>query len=90
LDIFRHLSQKSLDIRQYACGISIQSDEKSHGASSAQSLCGIALMDIIDVYKISYFRQHTTISDIFRQILLLHDTEKNVIICRLNKKKGGK
>ena len=47
-------------------------------------------MDIIDVYKISYFRQHTTISDIFRQILLLHDTEKNVIICRLNKKKGGK
>jgi hypothetical protein len=43
LDIFRHLAQKSLDIRQYACGISIQSDEKSHGASSAQSLCGIAL-----------------------------------------------
>jgi len=42
LDIFRNLAQKSLDIRQYACGISIQSDEKSHGASSAQSLCGIA------------------------------------------------
>ena len=51
---------------------------------------GQLLMDIIDVYKISYFRQHTTISDIFRQILLLHDSEKNVIICRLNKKKGGK
>ena len=36
------LGFKSLGIRQYACGISIQSDEKSHGASSAQSLCGIA------------------------------------------------
>jgi hypothetical protein len=41
--IFRHLAQKSLDIRQYACGISIQSDEKSVGASSAQVLCGVAL-----------------------------------------------
>jgi len=43
LHIFRHLAQKSLDIRQYACGISIQSDEKSVGASSAQVLCGVAL-----------------------------------------------
>ena len=43
MDIFRHLAQKSLDIRQYACGISIQSDEKSVGASPAQALCGIAL-----------------------------------------------
>jgi hypothetical protein len=45
LHIFRHLAQKYLDIRQYACGISIQSDEKSDSASSAQALCGIALTD---------------------------------------------
>ena len=43
MHIFRHLAQKFLDIRQYACGISIQSDEKSVGASPAQALCGIAL-----------------------------------------------
>ena len=43
MHIFRHLAQKSLDIRQYACEISIQSDEKSVGASPAQALCGIAL-----------------------------------------------
>jgi len=42
LHIFRHLAQKSLDIRQYACGISIQSDGKSDSASSAQVLCGVA------------------------------------------------
>ena len=46
LHIFRHLAQKFLDIRQYACGISIQSDEKSVGASPAQALCGIALSEI--------------------------------------------
>jgi len=43
LHIFRHLAHKSLDIRQYACKISIQSDEKSVGASLAQSLCGVAV-----------------------------------------------
>ena len=43
LHIFRHLAQKSLDIRQYAFGISVQSDEKSDSASAALSLCGIAL-----------------------------------------------
>ncbi len=32
-----------LDIRQYAFGISVQSDEKSDSASAALSLCGIAL-----------------------------------------------
>ena len=40
--IFRHTAQKSLDIRQYACGISVQSVEKSDYASYAQALCGIA------------------------------------------------
>jgi hypothetical protein len=43
LNIFRHLTQKFLDIRQYACEISIQSDEKSYYVSVQQSLCGIAL-----------------------------------------------
>jgi hypothetical protein len=43
LNIFRHFAQKSLDIRQYACEISIQSDEKSYCASAQQSLCGVAL-----------------------------------------------
>ena len=41
LHIFRHLAQKLLDIRQYARGIFIQSDEKSVCVSFAQSLCGI-------------------------------------------------
>ena len=49
LHIFRHLAQKFLDIRQYACGISIQSDEKSVGASPAQALCGIALNNPDDI-----------------------------------------
>jgi hypothetical protein len=43
LNIFRHLAQKFLDIRQYACEISIQSDEKSCCVSAQQSLCGVAL-----------------------------------------------
>ena len=42
--IFRHSAQKFLDIRQYACGISVQSDEKSGFASFAQALCGVALV----------------------------------------------
>ena len=41
--IFRHIAQKSLAIRQYACGISMQSAEKSSYASYAQALCGIAI-----------------------------------------------
>ena len=44
LHIFRHLAQKSLDIRQYAFGISVQSDKKSDSASAALSLCGIAFI----------------------------------------------
>ncbi len=43
LHIFRHIAQKFLDRRQPACKISIQSDEKSDGASCAQALCGVAL-----------------------------------------------
>ena len=39
----RHLAQKLLDIRQYACVVFIQSDEKIDCASPAQSLCGITL-----------------------------------------------
>ncbi len=44
LHIFRHLAQKFLEMRQHSCVISIQSDEKSDGASAAQSLCGVALI----------------------------------------------
>ena len=40
--IFRHITQKSLAIRQYGCGISMQSAEKSGCASYAQALCGVA------------------------------------------------
>jgi hypothetical protein len=46
LNIFRHSAQKFLDIRQYACEISIQSDEKSCCVSAQQSLCGIAYRQI--------------------------------------------
>ena len=38
----RHIAQKSLAIRQYACGISRQSAEKSDNAPYAQALCGVA------------------------------------------------
>ena len=43
LYIFRHITQKFLAIRKYACEISMQSDEKSDCVSAAQSLCGVAL-----------------------------------------------
>ena len=43
LHLFRHIAQKFLDIRQYACKISVQSDEKSDCVIRTQSLCGIAL-----------------------------------------------
>ena len=45
LQIFRHIAQKSLAIRQYACGISRQSAEKSDNAPYAQALCGIAFTE---------------------------------------------
>ena len=43
VQIFRHIAQKSLAIRQYACGISMQSAEKSDYASYAQALCSVSL-----------------------------------------------
>ncbi|WP_455255204.1 hypothetical protein [Ruminococcus sp.] len=43
VQIFRHIAQKSLAIRQYACGISRQSAEKSDNAPYAQALCGVAI-----------------------------------------------
>ena len=43
LQIFHHIAQKSLAIRQYACGISRQSAEKSDYASYAQALCSVSL-----------------------------------------------
>ena len=44
LQIFRHIAQKSLAIRQYACGISKQSVEKSDDASYAQALFSVSLI----------------------------------------------
>ena len=41
--IFRHSAQKFLEIRQYVCELSVQSDEKSDFASFAQALYGVAL-----------------------------------------------
>jgi hypothetical protein len=81
LNIFRHLAQKFLDIRQpkpkgngfgttavniaaeYACEISIQSDEKSCYISVQQSLCGVTLnlpnyhfhKNLIKKYRFNYF-----------------------------------
>ncbi|WP_288535429.1 hypothetical protein [uncultured Ruminococcus sp.] len=43
LQIFRHIAQKSLAIRQYACEISMQSAEKSDYASYAQALFSVSL-----------------------------------------------
>ena len=48
VQIFRHIAQKSLAIRQYACGISGQSAEKSDNAPYAQALCGVALSQILN------------------------------------------
>jgi hypothetical protein len=42
LQIFRHIAQKSLAIRQYACGISMQFAEKSDYASYAQALFSVS------------------------------------------------
>ena len=47
LYLFRHLAQKFFAIRQYACKISVQSDEKSNCVSAAQSLCDVALICFI-------------------------------------------
>jgi hypothetical protein len=48
VQIFRYIAQKSLAIRQYACGISGQSAEKSDNAPYAQALCGVALSQILN------------------------------------------
>jgi len=45
VQIFRHIAQKSLAIRQYACGISRQSAEKSDNTPYAQALCGVAVAE---------------------------------------------
>ena len=42
VQIFRHIAQKFLAIRKYACGISRQSAEKSDDASYAQALCSVS------------------------------------------------
>ncbi|GEM_PF-1582526 len=47
VQIFRHIAQKSLAIRQYACGISMQSAEKSDYASYAQALCSVSIKNAV-------------------------------------------
>ena len=47
VQIFRHIAQKSLAIRQYACGISRQSAEESDNAPYAQALYGVALEKLL-------------------------------------------
>ena len=49
LQIFRHIAQKSLAIRQYACGISMQSAEKSDYASYAQALFSVSLKQSVKI-----------------------------------------
>ena len=44
LHIFRHITHKFLDIRQYAFEISMQSDEKSDCVSFAQDLISTSLI----------------------------------------------
>lgn len=46
LYLFRHPAQKFLAILQYACKISVRSDEKANCVSVAQSLCGVALIAV--------------------------------------------
>ena len=53
VQIFRHIAQKSLAIRQYACGISRQSAEKSDNAPYAQALCGVAFIQCIPLFGVS-------------------------------------
>ena len=48
VQIFRHIAQKSLAIRQYACGISMQSAEKSDYASYAQALFSVSLSQMLN------------------------------------------
>ncbi|HJH91523.1 MAG TPA: hypothetical protein OIM05_00785 [Oscillospiraceae bacterium] len=55
LQIFRHIAQKSLAIRQYACGISMQSAEKSDYASYAQALFSVSLITNALIEKIRAF-----------------------------------
>ena len=55
LQIFRDFAHKFLDRQQPACRISIQSDEKFDGASSAQSLYGFALSFSKQGYKMNIY-----------------------------------
>ena len=57
VQIFRHIAQKSLAIRKYACGISEQSAEKSDYASYAQALFSVSLKSMGYVYC-DYFEKH--------------------------------
>ena len=52
LHISRHITQKPLDIRQYACEIFMQSDKKSDYASHAQALFSASLKSNLFIFQI--------------------------------------
>ena len=53
LQILRHLAHKFLDIRQYACEISIQSDEKSDCASKALWFLDVTISEKCAVWRLN-------------------------------------
>ena len=61
LQLFRQIAPNHLEIRQYSCGVLIQSDEKSDSAIRTQSLCGIAL-------KIYYFSENNSDKAAFSKV----------------------
>ena len=65
LQIFRHIAQKLLEIRQYSCVVSIQSDEKSDFASARQWLCGVALNNDKGTVIVSAWYFNNYFSDAF-------------------------
>jgi len=53
LHIFRHPAQKLLDIRQYACVVFIQSDEKSDCASCTPDLISASIKKLPAAFKLT-------------------------------------
>ena len=80
LIFFRHTAQKSLDIRQYACKISVHSDEKIYCASSAQSLCGIALNSCKSRVKATPHKDRLTALHRICLIFFRHSTQNSLEI----------
>ena len=67
VQIFRHIAQKSLAIRKYACGISMQSAEKSDYASYAQALFSVSF--IREKVQKSIFRKFAKKRQMTREVI---------------------